>query len=181
MVDFKINPDSVKISKGASFMAGTSDGMTQADIDAMRTLSKKTILPLEITGKTADGKEFSAKGTSGKADEISSIKVGNMQYKLVEGKNDAGLEVKLKDGKLDSESIKSLEQVIGNGSITTGGFLSKKTIRSEYVPDKVSSLSNDEAMKVALAQASQPDAGFKSDYNNTPSSAKSQEKSTVIS
>ena len=169
MVDFKIKPEPVKIDYGT----GSGEETWASQMNTKNNL--RTYNNTEITGTTVDGKPFSLRGTTPKDKPqegfIKQIRVGDMQYKLMDGKVEAKLDFKLKDGKFDDESAKLLQNVIENGSVKLGRIF-KTTIRSEYVPDKTSSLSNDDAMKVAMAQALQSPDKFESAHNNLPSPAK---------
>jgi|CXWL01.1.fsa_nt_gi hypothetical protein len=196
--NFEIDEKTVKVTKAATLMKKSTfmtggDEMTQADIDHIRSplspskndyIKKdntvEKVVPLEISGKMLDGTPFLAKGTSGKVDEIETLRVGDMNRRLKTGKDDFKLPVEIKDGKLAVESKKHLEELANGRSITIGSAwkLNKKTIRADYVPDKISSLEQSGDMKIAMAQAEKPDVGFKSDYATTPSVVNPSEKST---
>lgn len=172
----KIRPESIVITKNPSFMDGTSDGLTQIDIAKMRSPLKNAPSPLTISGETSEGKPFKAEGgtsdTNGlKTAKITNYKVGNMDYKLSEP-----LEVKFENGRLHKDSVVNFEELINKGSTSTGQFLSKKTIRSQYVSEKVSSLDNSEAMKTAMAQANQHDPDFTSAFKNVPGKQQNNNK-----
>jgi|GEM_PF-3700698 len=154
----KIVPKSIVITGNPSFIAGTYNEFTKADVDKTSPSPTEASHSFIITAETSDGGKFVATGNTSKDQtriaKITNYKVGNTERKLPEP-----LEVKIEDGKLAAESLENFEQLINTGSITIGRFGSRKTIKSE----DIQSSSN---LKAALDKAlSTP---FESAYNNIP-------------
>ncbi|MEK6745524.1 MAG: hypothetical protein AABY33_00625 [Pseudomonadota bacterium] len=166
----KIVPKSIVITGNPSFIAGTYNEFTKADVDKTSPSPTEASHSFIITAETSDGGKFVATGNTSKDQtriaKITNYKVGNTERKLPEP-----LEVKIEDGKLAAESLENFEQLINTGSITIGRFGSRKTIKSE----DIKTLPKDSNLKAALDKGL--GTPFESSYNNLPL-ARTDERST---
>ena len=171
----KIRSESIVIMGNPSFIAGTYNEVTKAEVDKTNLQPEKASYPFILTAKTVDGKAFEATGNTSenqaKIAKITNYKVDDKEHKLPEP-----LEVKIEDGKLATDSLKKFEQLINKSSAIFDIFGSRETIKSEHIPSGTLTLSVDKNMKAALAQVNEPTTDFKSAFNTVPNKQQDSSK-----
>ncbi len=174
MADTAFVPNTIKIEQKPDYLGnGNSEVLTDTDIARVRNPLKTAETPVTISGKLSDGKKFIAEGAQkNETINVTSFSIGDFEkYTIKVGGKEGSLPVKTKDGKLTDESLANLTALANGKSITVDknfiGLGGKKVDRS-MVTGKVSSLSNDEAMKLAMAQIDKPATNFESSYSAIP-------------